>query len=56
MIYEYTCRKCKEVFEEQRKMSERHDPIACQCGGQGDFKLSTPKFKTCGGGHGGEMK
>lgn len=57
MIYNYKCKECELEFTEMRKMAERHDPIDCPaCGGEGKYKIGTPAFKTCGGGHNGEMK
>ena len=32
MIYEYDCTECELSVEKIRKMSEREDPVACECG------------------------
>jgi len=53
MIYEYKCKDCELVFEEMRPMADRREPIDCPaCSGEGEYKISTPSFKTSGGGHG----
>jgi putative FmdB family regulatory protein len=50
MIYEYKCKDCGLVFTESRKMSERRDPTSCYaCGGEGEFKISTPVFQSNNG-------
>jgi len=52
MIYEYRCEKCGTVFEMNRPSSEYKEPGECpKCDGQGHRILSTPLFKTGGGGH-----
>jgi|TARA_R110002167_G_scaffold18168_5_gene68523 putative FmdB family regulatory protein len=53
MIYEYKCKDCKLEFTEMRKMKDREKPIECySCGGEGKVMISTPMFRTSGGGHG----
>ena len=32
MIYEYDCTECDISVEKIRRMSEREDPLACECG------------------------
>jgi putative FmdB family regulatory protein len=32
MIYEYNCAACETSVEKIRKMSEREDPLVCECG------------------------
>tara|TARA_B100000780_G_C21121943_1_gene454526 strand:+ start:2346 stop:2711 length:366 start_codon:yes stop_codon:yes gene_type:complete len=32
MIYEYDCTECEVSVEKMRRMSEREDPVACECG------------------------
>jgi len=34
MIYEYNCTECELSVEKIRKMSEREDPVDCECGAE----------------------
>ena len=53
MIYEYKCGMCDTKFEAQRKMDDRNNPINCpNCESMNTRRvISTPRFKTTGGGH-----
>jgi putative FmdB family regulatory protein len=40
-LYEYKCKKCKLVFSELRKISEREKEIACpECGAGAEVLIS----------------
>ena len=40
-LYEYKCKKCKLVFSELRKISEREKNIACpECGADAEVLIS----------------
>lgn len=50
-IYEYTCPKCHEVFEEWLKFSEIRDTAVCPvCGAQAGHIISKTAFVLKGGG------
>jgi putative FmdB family regulatory protein len=52
MIYEYQCKKCELVFKMTRPLAEyKEDGTCTECGEKCKRVLSTPMFKTCGGGH-----
>ena len=64
MIYDYMCNICEHTYEKQNKMDDRKKGGRCPKCTSKETKqiMSTPKFKTCGGGHGkgwdgkGQMK
>ena len=39
MLYEYSCRKCGEHFEQRKAAADRHDG-KCACGGKGELQFS----------------
>lgn len=54
MIYNYKCNKCDCRYERVNTIEERHNSGRCpECTSSDTVKvMSTPSFKTCGGGHG----
>ena len=53
MIYNYKCNGCEHLYEKHNKVADRKESGSCpECNGE-DTKqvMSTPSFKTCGGGH-----
>ena len=53
MIYEYSCSDCSHRYEENRKVDDRNNVSTCpSCKNNNTRRLiSTPSFKTAGGGH-----
>jgi len=42
-IYEYACKRCKDVIELYRRVDERHRGVRCSgCGDQATLSLSIP--------------
>jgi len=58
MLYNYKCNDCGHYYERSRPMVQRTDAGKCKkCDSTNTVKvMSTPRFKTCGGGHKGETK
>lgn len=64
MIYEYECTECELSVEKIRRMSEREDPLACECGaamlpiitGGAGFKITGGGVASAGYSHNGEKK
>lgn len=54
MIYNYKCNKCGHRYEKSNTMDNRNKGGRCpECTSKDTVKvMSTPSFKTCGGGHG----
>ena len=55
MLYCYACDECGKHYEKSNKIEHRDRSGKCpQCGSSNTKKImSTPMFKTCGGGHPG---
>ena len=49
-IYEYSCKKCNQVFEEWLKEFDVPSMPCPQCGGEGERMISMPSFILKGGG------
>lgn len=64
MIYDYQCDDCENKYTKHNSMADMDNSGECPDCGSDDTKkiMSTPKFKTSGGGHGkgwdgkGQMK
>ena len=58
MIYNYMCNKCEHKYTKSNSMADRKKSGRCPECTSSDTKkiMSTPKFKTCGGGRNGEVK
>ena len=54
MIYDYMCVDCDKSYEKDNTMAERAMSGGCPACGSNNTKkiMSTPKFRTCGTGHG----
>lgn len=49
MLYEYECKKCKIIIEEQKKLKDNTDSIECpQCGKEAKKIVSKFGFKING--------
>ena len=55
MLYDYKCNVCEHRYERSNKIEHRKDGGRCPKCSSKDTKqvMSTPAFKTCGGGHPG---
>ena len=55
MIYNYECNKCEHTYTGQNSMADRKKSGRCPECTSKDTKqvMSTPSFKTAGGGHPG---
>jgi len=54
MLYDYKCNECGHKYERSRPIVHRTQGGLCpKCDSEDTVKImSTPKFKTSGGGHG----
>ena len=58
MVYDYMCNKCEHKYVRSNTIAHRKKSGRCPKCTSSNTKqiMSTPSFKTCGGGHNGEMK
>ncbi len=58
MRYDYMCNNCEHKYERTNSMADMNNSGRCpECTSKNTKKImSTPRFKTCGGGHHGETK
>jgi putative FmdB family regulatory protein len=50
MIYEYQCKDCTEVFEQNFSMGEAKEYTKCECGGEAKRFFGSMSFVLAGGG------
>ena len=45
-LYDYSCASCGAVREEFRRSGDRHDKLACPCGGEAEYCFAPPRVQS----------